>query len=631
MNTKTNPRKRSWIPLNERRAERKAILLLLLLCLATNPTLAQTYTVLHDFSGNDGASPEATLVLSNMTLYGTALLGGISNNGTLFKINTDGSSFTVLKKFIGGADGALPLGRLVLAGTTLYGTTQSGGLGINRGGGTVFKVNTDGTGFTVIHAFTYGSDAFWPEAGLLLSDTTLYGTTEISASPYYGAVFKVNIDGSGYQVLKTLGSGDGANPRAELLLSGTTLYGTTGGHAFPGNGTVFKVNTDGSGFAVLKELSNIGSCNRLSSPVVLSGNTLYGTASEDNYYGMVFKMNTDGSGFTAIKTITNNYGAWGGPGVAGPVLSGKTLYATTPGSIGLDQGSTNYPGTVFQLNTDGQCYLCLKSFTFYDGAGPAATLLLSGATLYGTTYCGGISNFGVIFSLSIAPPTMQTPPESQTAEIGSTVGFDVEVTGSLALTYQWFFNGTNAISGVTTNSYCELTNVQSGSCGAYNVIVSNIFGAATSSPAMLNVIPAVQHRPVPGVKVTGETSSLLNVDYANALRPAPHWTTLGSVSLTSTSQYYFDLTLPLPPQRYYRAWWTGASGAVPPLDLHMIPAITLTGNIGGAVRLDYINQIGPTDAWATLDTVTLTNTSQLYFDVSAWRQPQRLYRLVQVP
>jgi hypothetical protein len=70
---------------------------------------------------------------------------------------------------------------------------------------------------------------------------------------------------------------------------------------------------------------------------------------------------------------------------------------------------------------------------------------------------------------------------------------------------------------------------------------------------------------------------------------------------------------------------------IPSLDLHLVPAITLTGNLGNSVRLDCINQFGPTDAWVTLDTVTLTNTSQLYFDTSALGQPQRLYRLVQVP
>ena len=67
------------------------------------------------------------------------------------------------------------------------------------------------------------------------------------------------------------------------------------------------------------------------------------------------------------------------------------------------------------------------------------------------------------------------------------------------------------------------------------------------------------------------------------------------------------------------------------LDLHLVPAITLTGNLGDTLRLEYINAIGPTDAWVTLDTVTLTNTSQLYFDVSSIGQPRRLYRIVPVP
>jgi hypothetical protein len=57
----------------------------------------------------------------------------------------------------------------------------------------------------------------------------------------------------------------------------------------------------------------------------------------------------------------------------------------------------------------------------------------------------------------------------------------------------------------------------------------------------------------------------------------------------------------------------------------------LTSPIGTSLRLDYINQFGPVDAWVALATVTLTNTSQLYFDVTAPGQPPRLYRVVQVP
>jgi hypothetical protein len=153
----------------------------------------------------------------------------------------------------------------------------------------------------------------------------------------------------------------------------------------------------------------------------------------------------------------------------------------------------------------------------------------------------------------------------------------------------------------------------------------------TSAPAMLNVIAAVQRRPVPGLGVTGMPGATLDVDSTDSLNPGSHGNTLGSVSLTGAAQYFFDLSEPLPPQRYYRASWGGKPPVVPFLDLHVVPALTLTGNIGVSVRLDYINRFGPTDAWFTLDAVTLTNVSQLYFDISALGQPERLYRLVRLP
>jgi hypothetical protein len=63
----------------------------------------------------------------------------------------------------------------------------------------------------------------------------------------------------------------------------------------------------------------------------------------------------------------------------------------------------------------------------------------------------------------------------------------------------------------------------------------------------------------------------------------------------------------------------------------MATEIPLVGAIGSSMRVDYINAIGPTDAWVTLGTVLLTNTTQLYFDVTVFRQPTRLYRLEALP
>jgi hypothetical protein len=257
-------------------------------------------------------------------------------------------------------------------------------------------------------------------------------------------------------------------------------------------------------------------------------------------------------------------------------------------------------------------------------ANNATVYYLAGTTGWGTTFGGRPT---VLWN----PPTIQTYPQTQTAEAGSAVDLRVEASSSMPLFCLWYLNYTNLVSW-DTNQELELINVQFAQSGTYTVVVTNGAGAVTSAPAMLNVIAAVGRSPAAGVQVMGEAGSLLNVDYANSLSPAPNWTTLGSISLSSTSQYYFDVTIPLPPQRYYRAWQTETPAVLPSLSLLGIaPAITLTGTIGHAVRLDYINQFGPTDAWVTLATVILTNTSQLYFDVSARGQPQRLYRVVPSP
>jgi hypothetical protein len=260
----------------------------------------------------------------------------------------------------------------------------------------------------------------------------------------------------------------------------------------------------------------------------------------------------------------------------------------------------------------------------FDGDTNATIYYLPGTTGWGATF-GGLPT-----ALWIQPPTILSLPQTQMAEAGSAVSLQVQASSPLPLFYLWYLNNTNLISR-STNSGLVLTGVQFSQAGAYTVVISNVLGAVTSAPAVLQVIAPVERRPVPGVKVMGEAGSVLNVDYADSLSPAPNWTPLGSDSLAGTPQYCFDLTLPLPPQRFYRAWQTGTPNVIPSLDLHLVPAITLTGTIGHSVRLDYINRFGPTDAWVTLATVPLTNTSQLYFDTSAHGQPPRLYRLVPSP
>jgi uncharacterized repeat protein (TIGR03803 family) len=252
------------------------------------------FTNLHSFDvgSNNGGDPRAGLVLSGNTLYGTTREGG-EGNGTVFAINTDGTGFTNLYVFDAfDTNGGEPLGGLVLSSNTLYGTASLGGDSDN---GTIFAVNTDGTGFTVLHTFERSDGAF-PQGRLLLSGNTLYGTA------YYGGiangtVFAINSDGTGFRVLYAFedSSGmfipatDGGNPQAGLVLSGNTLYGTTIFGGATGYGTAFAVNTDGTGYTNLYNFTGDRTGNQSSYDLIWSSNTLYGTSSGP-YFGMVFSL-----------------------------------------------------------------------------------------------------------------------------------------------------------------------------------------------------------------------------------------------------------------------------------------------------------------------------------------------------
>jgi uncharacterized repeat protein (TIGR03803 family) len=134
----------------------------------------RVFTVLHTFLGGaDGAAPQAGLLLDAAgNLYGAALRGGDSDNGTVFKIARDGS-YTILHKF-NGQDGTNPNGGLAADATgNLYGTTQLGG---KDSLGTVWRLNGSGQ-VKVLHAFAGGDDGAVPLAGVIVDLAgNVYGT-----------------------------------------------------------------------------------------------------------------------------------------------------------------------------------------------------------------------------------------------------------------------------------------------------------------------------------------------------------------------------------------------------------------------------------------------------------------------
>jgi len=156
---------------------------------STNGT---NFTVLHAFTNNpDGAYLQGGVMVAGGRLYGTTEIGGTNGKGTVFAMNLDGTGYSKLHDFMtNGVDGLDPVAGLTLAGGTLYGTTRIGG---SHGKGTIFSINTNGTGYTVLYDFTNNPDGADPESSLLFSGGILYSTTEAGGSSGWGTVFSFNI------------------------------------------------------------------------------------------------------------------------------------------------------------------------------------------------------------------------------------------------------------------------------------------------------------------------------------------------------------------------------------------------------------------------------------------------------
>jgi uncharacterized repeat protein (TIGR03803 family) len=392
------------------RSRRVLLILSVVVVIDSSPDAADaTVLVLRGFTGgaNDGRDPYDNVVLSGSTLYGTTELGGDNNSGILYRMNNNGTGFTMLHEFLGGAtDGSLPTPAPILIGSTLYGVTQRGG---SSNLGTLYRINADGTGYQILRSFTGGAANGSQPFGTLATDgTVLYGTTLFGGQFDSGVVFKMNLDGSNFSLLRTFRSNfgsDGWNPHGGLVLSGGTLYGTTNeGGANPNeHGTVYKVNTDGTGFQTLHEFTG-GNTDGSKAPfgVMLDGSTLYGVTQRGGpgNNGTIFRLNVDGTGYSILSDLPSGPSSEGRPSTPSGGLSivGSTL-------VGVAGGGTSGNGTIYQIGTDGSGLTTLLSFP--EGIPPhtpSGSLTIGGDTAYGVTRDGGASDFGAVYSIVIPEP-----------------------------------------------------------------------------------------------------------------------------------------------------------------------------------------------------------------------------------
>ncbi|MGA7753019.1 MAG: choice-of-anchor tandem repeat GloVer-containing protein [Candidatus Sulfotelmatobacter sp.] len=281
-----------------------------------------------------------------------------------------GQTFTVLYAFTGGTDGSSPNSVIIDAAGNLYGTTEYGGTLTSCNGsgcGVVFKLDTTGME-TVLHRFGRKGDGELPFSGVIRDAAgNLYGTTVGGGSALFcfdgcGAVFKLDVTGNETALHSFSGRIGGADPDAGVIRDAAgNLYGTT---------------SEGGDLTGGSPCSTLSGC------------------------GVVFKLDPTGK-----ETVL--YSFTGGVDGAGPTSgvvrdTAGNLYGTTVqgGDLtGHCAGADTGCGVVFKLDTAGKETVQYSFTGGGDGYYPFSGVIRDAAgNLYGTA-SGGAFDSGTVFKL----------------------------------------------------------------------------------------------------------------------------------------------------------------------------------------------------------------------------------------
>lgn len=391
-----------------------AAALFLLTLLLLLPVQAQTFTVLHRFSGSDGEYPYSGLTIDAAgNLYGTTSRGGSNQSGVTYELKHAGSGWTesILHNFGSGSDGTVPYAAPVFGPSgILYGTTSLGG----SGNGVVYSMHPQANVCiavscpwveSLLWTFT-GSDGSSPDYGTLTFDQSGngYGTTQFGGTQNNGTVYEISRQGQQWTetVLYSFGTGqnDGTWPMHNVVFDRAgNMYGTTYQGGTGGGGTVFELSPSGSGWTE-QIIANFPSGSGTQAGLIIdSAGNLYGaTDGVGTSSGEVFELSPSGGSWTLTTLhsfVTNRFDF----GPAGNLVMDHNgnLYGAT-----YSLGSHN-AGNIFELSPSGNGWTYTDLYDFSggsDGSGPIGDLNIdANGNLYGTTQNGG-NGMGVVWELA---------------------------------------------------------------------------------------------------------------------------------------------------------------------------------------------------------------------------------------
>lgn len=296
------------------------------------------FNKLLDFSGiQNGGSPYGGLYANGDFLYGVTGGGGVNNKGVLFKIKPDGSGFSILFQF-DSLSGSSPQGNLIFDGTYLFGMTYSNG---TDNSGTIYKIKMDGSGFSKLYDFVYALSGGLPRGSLYYDGDFLFGMTEEGGVNYVGTIFKIKTDGTGFSKIFDFNNGVfGRFPEGSFISDGIYLYGTTRGGGTNYRGNIFRIKPDGNDYSQIVDFDTVGGTN-IHSTLVSDGEFFYGITTIGGIYGdgIIYRVKPDGSNYSKLYEFSNTLNLSGRYPESSLLLDGSSLYGTTTnGGVNTDAG-----------------------------------------------------------------------------------------------------------------------------------------------------------------------------------------------------------------------------------------------------------------------------------------------------
>ncbi len=376
-----------------------------------------TLTKLKDFTGTSGITPGSVpgelFRHTDGNFYGTARAGGSSGHGVVFRLSP-GGVYTVMTQFtgVGGAvPGSNPVGRLVAAGSNLYGVTRFGGAG-NLG--TVFRISMNsGFAFTSIFAFTGTAGSRpgeQPAGGLVLhSGGNLYGTTERGGTSGFGTTFRLTT-ANGYLLLHQFEDVTASQPVGQLVEGADgKLYGACAAGGGAGFGGVFRISTSGA-HELLSHFTGANGAAPQAGLVRLASNEMLGATSAGGpgQLGTIYKVS--GSGGVSTAAVLSPAQGWHPSGAPAQLPDGKWIFPVAFGGMGGG-------GTLSTWHESSPASPVPIPIPESIGQQPDGGLLNYNGSWWGVTSTGGGFNRGS--SYSFTPATGIQLGSAHTAVAGS--------------------------------------------------------------------------------------------------------------------------------------------------------------------------------------------------------------------